>query len=278
MLAKFSVRALFIYGVLLVLFLIAWVILALPLTESFVALMVLSILYLAFWFCLSFWLSTFKRSSGFNVLALLTVWVSLTILLPSAINNFVASAYPVPEALSTLVKQRDGYHKKWDSDKKATLQKFYDHYPQFEKYGMSDEKFWLWYYAMQQMGDDESAKDSQAMREKLLQREAVSKNIAVAIPSMHAQMQMNELARTGLSDYLRLLENAGRFHERTRLYFYPRIAENADTKAEDWRKFQPEFLPAREGVSWISMILPLIIVTTLFTSLAFLRAKKLYSL
>lgn len=278
LIAKFSVRALFVYGMLIALFLIGSLILSIPFTESFAAFIVLGVLYIAFWFSLSFWLSMFKQSSGFNVLTLLTVWVTFTVLLPSAVNNLVASVYPVPEALSTIVKQRDGYHKKWDMDKKITMDKFYAHYPQFQKYGLSDEKFWGWYYAMQQMGDDESVNESKALREKLLQREATSRTIAFAIPTMHTQMHLNDLAQTGLADYLRLLDSAVSFHEKTRLYFYPKIFENANTKIEDWAKFQPEFLPPRQGVNWMSIILPLMVVTILLIAWALLLSKGLYSL
>jgi ABC-2 type transport system permease protein len=220
----------------------------------------------------------FKRSSQFNAITLLTVWVSLTVLLPSAVNNFVAAAYPVPEALSTIVKQRDGYHTKWDIDKKITMDKFYAHYPQFKKYGYSEGSFWGWYYAMQQMGDDESATDSKSMREKLLQRELTSRTIAFAIPTMHAQMHLNDLAHTGLRDYLQLLDGAVDFHERTRLYFYPKIFENANVKSEAWTKFQPEFLPVGDNVDWIPMILPLILAMTLLTCWSLVLSRHLHSL
>ena len=44
---------------------------------------------------------------------------------------------------------------------KTTIEKFYKHYPQFSSFGYPKESFnWLWYYAMQQMGDDESKAQS----------------------------------------------------------------------------------------------------------------------
>jgi ABC-2 type transport system permease protein len=124
-LSKILTRMLFVYGMLLLLFLMAIIVLRLPMSEALSAFVILSILYITFWFALSFWLSMFKCSSGFNVLALLTIWVALTILAPAVVNNFVASAYPVPEAFSNIIKQRDSYHKKWDVDKKVTMDKFY---------------------------------------------------------------------------------------------------------------------------------------------------------
>ena len=236
---------------------------------------VLAALYIAFWFALSFWLTMFKRSSAFNIVTLLSVWVILIVLLPASINNLVASVYPVPEALRTMIKQRDGYHKKWDLDKKVTMDKFYAHYPQFKNYGVTDDNFWLWYYAMQQLGDDESSRESADLRQKLRARESMSRAIAFTIPTLHAQMHLNDIARTSLVDYLRLLDAVSAFHEKKRLYFYPRIFENADPKAEDWKKFTPELLGARQGIDWLSMIMPLALMTMVLSSWGAMRRQYL---
>ena len=275
LLAKLSVRAIFIYGMLMLVFLMAAFVLPLPLTESFAAVIVLSVLYITFWFALSFWLSMLKRSSGFNVLTLLTVWVTLTILLPAAVNNYVASIYPVPEALSTIVTQRDGYHKKWDMDKKITMDKFYAHYPQFQKYGIPDENFWIWYYAMQQMGDDESLQQAKAMREKIMQREKASRMFSLLVPTMHTQLLFNDLAQTSLRNHTEFLVRTNEFHERMRLYFYPKIFETASVKNEGWRKHKPEYFLEKNDFSWPAAIAPLLIITAIISILGAYNIKKL---
>lgn len=272
---KLSVRALLLYGVLLALFAIAIPLLSLPLDEALGAFVVLSLLYLAFWFALSFLVISWQRSSSFNVLTLLSLWVVLAILLPAFVNNFLANRYPVPEALSTMVKQRDGYHEKWDMDKAVTINKFYAHYPQYQKYTVSDEDFsWLWYYAMQQMGDDESQQQSQAMREKIRQREQASRSSALAIPTLHTQLQFNDLARTGLGNHLEFLDRTRAFHERMRLYFYPKIFENVSVEAEDWQQFRPEYLSAKPGVRWPTVVLPLLIMVVVITLLSVINLRK----
>jgi len=157
LLQKLFARAVVVYAVLLALFILAIFLLSLPFNQSLLAFILLSILYLAFWFALSFCINSFQKSSSFNALLLLSVWVILAILLPAAVNNYLSNKYPVPESLRTFLKQRDGYHRKWDVDKKSTMAKFYEHYPQYKQYAAPEEKFsYTWYYAMQQMGDAES--------------------------------------------------------------------------------------------------------------------------
>lgn len=275
---KWLVRAGLIYFALAILFVMAILVLALPLNEALFGFMVLSALYLAFWFSVCFWVVSFQRHSTFNALTLLCVWITLTILLPASVNNYVANRYPVPEALSAMVKQRDGYHQKWDMDKKGTMDKFYSHYPEFQKYGVPQETFsWLWYYAMQQMGDDESAVESTAMREKILQREQASRSIAVIIPTLHTQLLFNDLTRASLSDYLNLLGKTGEFHERLRLHFYSKIFDNASVKSENWEALKPEYIPAKRTVNWPAIVFPFLIVATGGWVLSIINLRRLKS-
>ncbi len=273
---KLFVRAGLIYSVLIVLFIIAIVSLGLPLNEALIGFIVLGILYMAFWFAFCFWIVSFQRSSSFNALTLLSVWITLSILLPASVNNYVANRYPVPEALSAMVEQRDGYHEKWDIDKKVTMDKFYEHYPEFKKYGVPDAEFsWLWYYAMQQMGDDESAQQSKAMQEKIMQREQASRSVAVIIPTMHTQLLLNDLARTSLSDNLALLNKTNEFHEQLRLHFYPKIFENASVKSEDWKTFRPVYLTKENNLNWTMIVFPLLQLIAIISILTFINVRKL---
>jgi ABC-2 type transport system permease protein len=275
---KLSVRAIFLYATLLILFGLAIVMLSLPINNALLGFVLLSIFYLGFWFALSFLVVSFKRSSSFNVLTLLSAWVALAILLPASVNNYVANQYPIPESLSTMVKQRDGYHEKWDVDKKVTMRKFYSHYPQFEKYGVPEEPFsWLWYYAMQQMGDDESLQQRKEMRDKILLREKVSRSFGLVIPTMHVQLLFNDIAKTSLRDHLRFLDKTNEFHERMRLYFYPKIFENGAVKDEDWSKFKPEYFSTSDEINWFLLILPLLISTVGVSVFAYINLKQLSS-
>ncbi len=276
LLRKLLVRAGALYIVLGILVTTAILGLSLSVDEALLAFVIAAILYMAFWFAFCFWIITFRRSSSFNVLTLLSAWVVFTILLPASVNNVVANVYPVPESLATMVEQRDGYHEKWDMDKGSTMKKFYAHYPQYETYGIPEQTFgWLWYYAMQQMGDDESLQHSQAMREKILQREQLSRSIAMAMPTMHTQLLFNDVARTSLTDYVQLLDSTHVFHERMRLHFYPKIFDNAAVKGEDWKSFVPEYIAGRKNISWLPMILPLITAVILFGIFSVVNMRRM---
>ncbi|GAA3515102.1 DUF3526 domain-containing protein [Aquimarina addita] len=274
--SKLAIRFVLLVSVLILLFCIAKFVMNIPFTSRFLAMIALAICYIIFWFALSFFVIIHKKTSGFNALLLLSAWLVLLILIPAGINSYVSLKYPVPEALSTAIAQRDGYHVKWDTDKTATIAKFYKHYPQFEKYGYPTDGFnWLWYYAMQQMGDDDSKKEREALNKKIRLREQTSKKLATAVPNMYIQLIFNQLSGTSMSQQLNYLDATRQFHEKLRLFFYPTIFEGKKADVIDWSQFTPEYYKERLPVSWLQTILPMILASLFIFLLSIPMIKKL---
>ncbi|MEO0330880.1 MAG: DUF3526 domain-containing protein, partial [Bacteroidota bacterium] len=187
--------------------------------------------------------------------------------------------YPVPEALSTMVEQRDGYHEKWDLEKETTMNSFFAEYPQYQKYLLPEEDFsWLWYYAMVHLGDAESRHSSEAMREKIRQREQASRIAAWFIPPLHTQLLFNDLAQSSLDNYLSFLDETAAFHEKMRLHFYPKIFEDAPVEKENWESFTPEYFAESPEVAGFLALAPLLLFTIGFFLFAILNARKLKAL
>lgn len=273
---KLAVRSVIIFAALSFLLALAAFILALPLDHGFWAVVSLSFLYLFCWLAISFWVTSLQKSSGANAVMLLSIWIFLTVICPGIANNYITSKYPVPEALATVVKQRDSYHEKWDLDKKVTMDKFYAHYPQFRKFPLPDAPFsWLWYYAMQQMGDDEARQEAQQMKYKLWEREKTSKQIAYFIPSLHIQHALTTLARSGLSNQLEFLDSTGRFHEKMRLHFYPKIFSEAIAGEENWDAFPLSYFSGKDQIVWAAMLMPLVIITLILAVITWINFRRI---
>jgi len=260
--SKLSIRLILLFLVLLFLFCTAKFIGNIPINSNFLSMLGLSILYIIFWFTISYFVILYKKSSGFNALLLLSIWLILIMLLPAGVNGYISSKYPLPEALSTAIAQRDGYHTKWDTDKLATIKKFYQHYPQFKKYGYPTDGFnWLWYYAMQQMGDDDSKEQQDALGKKINLRERSSKQIASIIPNMHIQLVFNQLAGTSMNQHMDYLRDTKVFHEKLRLFFYPKIFNKQEANAIDWNQFTPEYYKNEADLTPVQDIMPLLLAS-----------------
>lgn len=275
LLQKLVVRALAIYALLAVLLCIAVPVLGIPVNGLLAAVTGLFVLYLLFWLAVCFWVVSWKKSSAVNAVSLLTVWVLLTFILPAGINNYITARYPVPEALATTVEQREGYHAKWDMDKRPTMESFYAHYPQFRKYPLPDKQFsWLWYYAMQQGGDDDARQQVAEMKSKLRQRAAASRAIGMFVPTLHTQLQLNALGQADLENHLRFLDSTERFHEKLRLHFYPQIFEEREAKAENWSRFRPEYFTEKVCPDWLGLYLPLVLITGVLAALCWFNFRE----
>jgi ABC-2 type transport system permease protein len=274
---KLLVVALFVSSVLLFLFLAAIFILAVPIQVAFIKFVVISFLYLLFWFTLSFLIVALNKTSSINAILLLSCWLGLNIVLPAAVNNYISATYPVPEALNTMLTQRDGYHKKWDIPKEQVMQQFTTAYPQFKNYTWQQDGFnWLWYYAMQHGADVESKTVSEAFTQKLKQRSKASTFAGYFLPSINVQLQHNNLAQSSLENHIAFLDSTTKFHEQLRLYFYPKIFTAASVSKEDWSKQTVKYFNGNEtkndDYSFMSILFLSIL---LFVSGNIMLSKKL---
>ena len=133
---------------------------------------------------------------------------------------------------------------------------------------------YLWYYAMQQMGDDDAAKQTQELREKLEQRNVASTTIAQFIPSIFMQVQLNEIAKSGLGNQLKFMDETGLFHEQLRLYFYPKIFSESPVNAENWERFKVETFTDNTTLNFGRLFMPLIAFILLFGGFGWANYRK----
>ena len=254
---KFLVRLVVIFTVALLLLFIAMLYLELPQDFTFLSVTVLILLYLTFWFAISFFFISLGKSSNFNASALIAVWVLLCIVIPASFNLFLTWKYPVPEALQNVINQREGYHEKWDMAKDVTMKPFFEHYPQLKKYPFPEQKTfsWYWYYAMQQMGDDQAAASRFAIEEKLASRQYFTNIFAFFFPTIQTQLGVNKMAGSDLNTHLGFQHAVRKYHEQIRLHFYPAIflnqsVDNTDIKNYKLEKYNPQEVP----YIWINML------------------------
>lgn len=275
-LAKLSLPILLVYSALFFLFALGAYALSIPLDATYWSMLGLSAAYILFWFALCFALVSFQLSGGANAVILLTLWLLMVVLIPVGLNNYVTARYPVGEALSLTVRQRDEYHKRWDTDKQATMDLFYQHYPQFAHYPLQKEGFsWLWYYAMQQMGDDESLKERNAMFDKIRQRQETSMQMASLLPPVQMQLSMSQLAHTDLASYVDFLEGTTQFHEGIRLDFYPRIFDDVPSATVPWERYVPQYHQPKTKVNLWAMVRSSLLYSLILLAVGAWRIRRL---
>jgi ABC-2 type transport system permease protein len=234
---KAALRFAAVVAVWLLTLLVSLVWLRLPLDQRFAFVLLISLAYLLFWWAAVLFVMSFRRSSNFNALALLGVWLTLTILLPAALNILLSTWLPVPEALAVTVSQREGYHSQWDRPKPETMQRFFQAYPEYASFQVPLDQFsYGWYYAAQHLGDLEAAAASKQLRAKLQQRQRWMRRLAWFVPTINAQSAFNQIAQTDLENHLAYLDSVRHFHEQVRRFLYPFLLRNDAPPPVNWEQ------------------------------------------
>lgn len=273
---KFMVRAAVIFGLAMLLMLVAMLYLQLPLNGTFVSVLTLIILYLAFWLAVSFLVISINRLSNFNASVLIAVWVLLCIVVPASLNLYLTKKYPVPEALQNVINQREGYHEKWDMDKEVTMKPFLKHYPQLKQYPFPAEKTfsWYWYYGMQQMGDDGALGSRMAIKKKLEARQHFTETVALFFPAIQTQLGVNELAGVDLDSHLDFQNAVRKYHEQIRLHFYPVIFTNGELKKTDIEDYRLEkYISKNTPAIWINL-LSITVLTAILAGAGYISFRR----
>lgn len=277
---QYGLRYFIVMMLLLLLLIISALVFKPSLNGRFLNLVWISSLYILVWFSICIWVTSMNKSSSQHAILLLSIWLGLLILLPTAINNYISHKYPIPEAFETTLVQRRGYHEKWDSSKELTMDKFYAHYPQFKEFKLTGDEFsWLFYYAMQQVGDDEAIMISQKFKEKLAIRNTVSKVWSQFIPSVYTQLELETLAGTGLDNQLEFLNHCNQFHEKLRLNFYPKMFSKVPSSQIEWDSFTLEPFKGKNTPSaGVPTGIPLLSIIFLFSLAAYrnIQSKPLF--
>lgn len=274
---KMFIRLLAITAVYLALIVIASVWIKIPLDSYYIAFVVCGWLYILFWFALCRWIVSFRKLSAQNALILLLIWVGINFIIPMSSNILIQKIYPVHESLKAVMEQREGYHNKWDEAKIPTMEKFYRAYPQYRNFTVeeNDTFTWTWYYAMQHMGDLESADSSEKYTEKMQKRNQAAIYLGYLLPNLHTQLTTSHLAKTDMSNHLQYASSLRKFHEKKRLFFYPLIFSGKNAESVNWAQETIEVFSFTDSSGIILIFLPYLIFIALFIILSQNKYRKL---
>jgi ABC-2 type transport system permease protein len=275
--AKLLIRFIAVSLLYFVLILIAAIYIKIPLDSSFLIFILIGLLYIIFWFVLCRWIIGFQKSSSWNALALVIFWMAMNFIIPMTGNMIIQKIYPAKEGLQAQIEQREGYHNKWDEAKKPTMQKFHKIYPQFSQYNVDENSgySYTWYYAMQHLGDVESAESSKQYHSKMQKRNEAATYLGYLLPNINTQISQSLLAKTGMENQLNYAEGLEKFHEDQRLYFYPYIFSNQNGNVIDWTKQKVKTFEDSGKINLWQILIPYLIIIILLIILSQNKFRKL---
>ena len=197
-----------------------------------------TISYILFWtlVCSVVSLRTSALNSSFNAMVLASLWIIICLVLPNFAQAWIHTQYPVQEGSAIALQHRQLVHSAWDLPKEDILKPFYKLYPQWQDSSPVEGRFhWKWYYAFQHMADVQLNPYVEVREQALLNRNIASNNMAIMLPSLGVQKELEEVAESNISHLIRYRNQVSKFHTELRHYIYPYLFNEVPFHEEDFK-------------------------------------------
>jgi ABC-2 type transport system permease protein len=199
--------------------------------------------YLLFWTGLCAIVAAWRQPSEVILAALLALWMLLAVLIPAAGRMAIDHAVPMPSGADIVMRQREAVNDAWDLPKATTMSAFVRTHPQWSGHTAVERPFeWKWYFAFQQVGDQEAQALSAAYTAGRLQRDRLAGVLAFAAPPVLLERTLQALAGTDLRASLAYEARVRAFHAELRAFYYPKLFLAAPFDAAPLRAL-PRFAP-----------------------------------
>lgn len=237
--------------------------------------MLITLSYTACWFAGLLLVNAFNRSSAFNALWSLGLWLLFLVVIPALLNlSFTDDSQADPTRLTDFIRRRQGLGET-KQEKLAVLERFYQQYPQYRPADTSMANRFLEfqaYSAYVTLSDAEAKPSVDAYYQQVWKRHQQIAAFDVINPAVNTQHLLNTLGRSGLEDAFAFRESIAGFHRQLcHFCFEPLFAGRMMTKADfnHIPVFQPSTRgtgtgPLLKGLGWLWLLTAIVLATAYY--------------
>jgi len=181
-------------------------------------------IYTFFWMLLCYWFSSWRLSGSVILVCLIAIWLLLAIIIPAGGRYAIEKTITIPSDADILLHQRETVNDAWDLPKESTMNAFVSRHPELSDHAIVEETFeWKWYYAFQQVGDQETESLSHAYRTGRIKRDYFADLVALLVPPALLERALQKLAETDMLAALAYEDRVRDFHAELRSFYYPKL-------------------------------------------------------
>lgn len=245
LLLKLAIRVAFVLGLTLVLtlgvVLSAGISLTAPGTLTSLALWCAVILaYSLFWIAAAVAVNALGRSSATNALALLGVWLTVVVVIPSLVAATVTTLYPAPSRVALTTELRRVGDQAAAQGDTAVSQFLADH-PEMAQLGaLSSRNAWGRTIALQERTEDAMRPTYAAFDAALEAQRTAADRFRVLSPAIVVQDALHDVAGRGVNRYRHYAAQVDTFHQGWQQYFFRRVFAEATMTPSDFTAL-PQF-------------------------------------
>lgn len=240
--------------------------------------MLIALSYTVCWFGLLLLINAFNRSSAFNAMSSLGLWLLFLVVIPALLNlSFSDEQQADPTRLTDFIRRRQGLGES-KQEKQAVLDRFYRQYPGYKPVDTAaSARFFEFqaYSAFVTLLDAEAKPAVDAYYQQVWDRHQQIAGFRFINPAVNTQNLFNALGHTGLEDAFQFRRSIAAFHRQLCHFCYdPLFAGRMMTKAD--LNHIPVFNPSPPGIDTGSMLkglLTLWLLTAIVASIAYYRLR-----
>jgi ABC-2 type transport system permease protein len=198
--------------------------------------LLISLSYAVCWFAFTLLVNAFNRSSAFNAMWSLGLWLLFLVVIPALLNlAFTQSSEVDPTRLTDFIRRRQGLGES-KQEKQAVINRFYKLYPQYRTADTAMAHRFLdfqAYSAFVTLLDDEARPFVNAYYGQVQERNEKIASFNFINPAVNTQNLLNVLSRSGLENGFHFRESITRFHRQlSHFCFEPLFAGRMMTRAD----------------------------------------------
>jgi ABC-2 type transport system permease protein len=203
--------------------------------------------YVLFWTLVCAGLAAWQQTAEVILATLVALWMLLGVVVPAAGRIVIDRAVPMPSGADIVMTQREAVNAGWDLPKATTMAAFVERHPQWAGYTAIERPFeWKWYFAFQQVGDQQAQAVSEAYTAGRIERDRLAGWLAVIAPPVLFERTLQVLARTDVRASLAYEAQVRAFHASLRAFYYPRLFRDERLEPTALEGL-PEFSPRVTG-------------------------------
>ncbi len=247
---------------------------------SLLYLFLVTLLYTAFWFGLSFLVNSYGKNSGYNAAILVGSWLVFALLIPALLNVSATALHPLPSRMLQITKSRDVSDEVTKAGSKK-LDQYYNDHPELVPKGKKvDYNDFALTYLQTQMEVDKAIKPIEAgftaQREK--QQQFIS-YYRFFSPAIFTQQALNAVAGTGQDRYSEFERQVDSFYADFQEYFRQKVFRQEKMTSTDFAQI-PSFKYQAPESDLFSLpnvlnLLVLAVFSCLFVFLGLNQAKRI---
>ncbi len=231
--SKAILRLLLVWGFLVVLLLLGFLIQGIALTDHlglFIQWVSVAFGYTLIWMVLMSLIVAIRMGSALSAIMGLGVWLLFTLVAPAILNLFLLANEPLPNRAELVHEVRELNDRMWEEPRSFVLDKFYPNHPMFSE---DTTDFNKWYYAGFTLIDEEANAIKADFEQQVAKRNALLERWAWLAPAAMVHEQLSSLSNTDRSSHMEFVEEVHAYHTELKKLYYARIFNQENFSVAD---------------------------------------------